>query len=242
MMIPCGTSRSLGVLTLGAAGAPGGRPTANDPAPPSPLPSHRVRRSFAGDERALVLALRANHPGAKAAFFERYARVLERIITHVLGFDAELTDVRQEAFAAALTSLHRLQEPAALELWLSRIAANTARKVLRSRARRRWLRRFVDSAEEARCEPAGTGVDVVARQALRGVYTTLHRLPANERTAFALRFIDGMELTEVASACEVSLATIKRRLASARRHFFANAKHQPELAQWLQEAPRWSVH
>ncbi len=193
--------------------------------------------SFAGDERALVEALRANHTGAKAAFFQRYAPVLDRIITHVLGVDAELADVRQEALAAALTSLHHLQDPAALEPWLSSIAANTARKVLRSRGRRRWLRRFVDSSEEERYEPAGTGVDVVARQALRGVYATLSHLSTDERTAFALRFIDGMELTEVAAACAVSLATIKRRLARAERRFFANAKHQPELAQWLGGGP-----
>lgn len=197
--------------------------------------------SFSGDERALVEALCAHHPGAKAAFFQRYVQHVERIITHVLGFDAELADVLQDVFTAALSSIHRLQDPSALEAWLATIAANTARKVLRSRVRRRWLRRFVDSAEEDRYEPVDAGVDMEGRRAVRGVYAVLSRLPTDERIAFALRFIDGMELTEVASACQVSLATIKRRLSKAERRFVANARNQPELSAWLKGGSRWDA-
>ena len=198
-----------------------------------------VPLAFTGDDTALVEALLANHPGAKAAFFQRYVKLVERIITHVLGFDAELADVLQEVFAAALGSIRSLQDPAALEPWLSSVAALTARKVLRSRTRRRWLRRFVDSAEESRYEPVVSSVDVEARRALRAVYSVLSRLPADERIAFALRFIDGMELTEVAFACHVSLATIKRRLSRAERRFLANARNYPELGHWIGGGSRW---
>ena len=194
--------------------------------------------AFTGDQVALVEALRANHPGAKAAFFQRYVKLVERIITHVLGFDAELPDVLQDVFAAALSSIHSLNDPLALEAWLASVAALTARKVLRSRSRRSWLRRFTDTAEDDQYEPAAPGVDVEGRRALRGVYSALSKLPTDERIAFALRFIDGMELTEVAAACHVSLATIKRRLGRAERRFLANARNHPELAVWI-GGSRW---
>ena len=197
-----------------------------------------VPLAFTGDETALVEALRANHPGAKAALFQRYVKLVERIITHVLGFDAELPDVLQDVFAAALSSIHSLHDPSALQAWLASVAALTARKVLRSRARRSWLRRFTDSAEDEQYEPAAPGVDVEGRRALRGVYSALSKLPADERIAFALRFIDGMELTEVAAACSVSLATIKRRLTRAERRFLANARNHPELSAWI-GGSRW---
>jgi RNA polymerase sigma-70 factor, ECF subfamily len=58
-------------------------------------------------------------------------------------------------------------------------------------------------------------------------------LHVDDRIAFALRFIEGMELTEVASLCGTSLATIKRRLASARKKFESMAGTYPELSQWL---------
>ncbi len=194
--------------------------------------------AFTGDQVALVEALRANHPGAKAAFFQRYVKLVERLITHVLGFDAELPDVLQDVFAAALSSIHSLNDPLALEAWLASVAALTARKVLRSRSRRSWLRRFTDTAEDDQYEPAAPGVDVEGRRALRGVYSALSKLPTDERIAFALRFIDGMELTEVAAACHVSLATIKRRLGRAERRFLANARNHPELAVWI-GGSRW---
>jgi RNA polymerase sigma-70 factor (ECF subfamily) len=216
-----------------------------------PRPSHvsqKARRppegvvlplAFSGDEAALVEALRADHPGAKAAFFQRYVKFVERIITHVMGLDAELADILQDIFASALASIHSLRDPSALQAWLGRMATLKVRKVLRGRARRKWLRRFVDSAEEERCEPAFVEVDLEDRLAVQAVYTVLENLPADERIAFALRFIDGMELTEVAASCQVSLATIKRRLVRAEGRFAANARRYPELTRWVEGGSRW---
>lgn len=195
--------------------------------------------AFVGDDIALVEALRANHPGAKSALFQRHVGWVERIITHVIGYDAELADILQEVFTRALGSIHSLKDPSALEPWLGRVATHTARKVLRTRTRRAWLRRFVDSAEEERYEPSAVAFVPEARQALRAVYHVLDVLPADERIAFALRFIDGMELTEVAAACDVSLATIKRRLVRSENRFVAVAARYPELSPWLDGGARW---
>jgi RNA polymerase sigma-70 factor (ECF subfamily) len=195
--------------------------------------------AFTGDDVALVAALKVNHPGAKTALFHRYARLIERIVTHVLGFDHELSDILQEIFAKALASIHSLRDPSALHPWLSRVAALTARKVLRTRSRRAWLRRFTDAEEEALYEPITPGPDYENRVALRAVYKILESLPTDERVAFALRFIDGMQLMEVAYACEISIATVKRRLQRAERRFLAAAREQPVLAEWLKGGSRW---
>ena len=195
--------------------------------------------SFAGDDVALVRALLENHPGAKDEFFRRYASQVERVITHVIGFDRELPDILQQAFLQALRSLPSLENPAALSPWLSRVAALTARKVLRTRSRRAWLRLFTDTEEEESWEPAGVTVDHEASQALRAVYAILNRLPVDERIFFALRFIEGMSVAEVAAACNVSLATAKRRLQRAERRFLLGARQRPELADWLKGSSRW---
>lgn len=198
-----------------------------------------VPLAFTGDEYALVAALKINHPGAKAALFHRYIRLVERIVTHVLGFDPELPDILQEIFAKALASIHSLRDPGSLQPWLSRLATLTARKVLRSRSRRAWLRRFADAEEEALYEPAAAAPEVEHRQAVRAVYEILERLPTDERIAFALRFVDGMELIEVSSATGVSISTVKRRLRRAERRFLAAARHYPVLADWLKGGSRW---
>ena len=141
---------------------------------------------------------------------------------------------------ARSASIHGLKDPSALEPWLARVATHTARKIIRTRSRRRWLRRFTDSAEEERYEPSAIAFAPEARQALRAVYRVLDVLPADERIAFSLRFIDGMELTEVAAACGVSLATIKRRLSKSEQRFGTVARRYPELLPWMQGGgSRW---
>lgn len=192
-----------------------------------------------GDDAALVAALREDQPRAKAAFFHTYSHYVERLVTHVIGFDRELADIIQEVFLNALRSLPQLEEAAALKPWLARISTNTARKVLRSRSRRAWLRLFRNPDDELLIEAPVAGADQDVLRALRSVYAVLHQLPADESIAFALRFIEGMELTEVADACDVSLATIKRRLSRAEARFVTFARKRPELDEWLKGGSRW---
>jgi RNA polymerase sigma-70 factor (ECF subfamily) len=194
---------------------------------------------LAEGEHALVQALRAGNASAKAAFFTRYAPDVERLVTHLIGLDRELADILQEVFVQALSSIHGLRDPAALKPWLLRIATHSARRTLRSRTRRGWLRFFVDAEDEARNAPVAEAPDVEGRATLQAVYKLLDRVPADERIAFALRYIDGMELTEVAAACSVSLATTKRRLHRAEERFLRLARNHPLLEQWVERGSRW---
>ena len=49
-----------------------------------------------------------------------------------------------------------------------------------------------------------------------------------------------MQLTEVAAACRVSLATVKRRLARAEKRFVEAAKDHPALRERLTHGGRWA--
>jgi RNA polymerase sigma-70 factor, ECF subfamily len=193
----------------------------------------------AADDTALVQGLLADNPGAKVLLFNRYASDVERLVTHLIGLDRELADILQEVFIQALASIRKLRDPAALKPWLMRIAAHSARRTLRNRTRRAWLRFFIDAEEEARTEPIAPGIDPEARETLRAVYAVLKRMPADDRITFALRYIDGMDLSEVAAACSVSLATVKRRLRRSEERFLRAARSHALLERWVQEGSRW---
>jgi RNA polymerase sigma-70 factor (ECF subfamily) len=195
--------------------------------------------AFTGEDGELVAALRENHPGAKAVFFQTYSNYVERLVTHVIGFDRELADIIQEVFLNALGGLPKLKDATALKPWLATVTINTARKVLRTRSRRSWLRLFRDPEDEFLVRQTVAGTDHEALRAVHTVYEVLRELPADENIAFALRFIEGMELTEVAAACDVSLATIKRRLSRAEQRFVSAARRRPELDEWLKGGTRW---
>lgn len=188
------------------------------------------------DDRALVEALIAGNPAARAVLFDRYVGHVERILVRILGHDCELADLLHEVFARSLAAIETLEDPAALKAWLTGVAVLTARESLRRRARGRWLRFF--PAEDLP-EVEAAIADEETREALRATYRVIDRLCVDDRIAFALRFIDGLELTDVAAACRVSLNTVKRRLARAERRFVAYASREPALRGWLQGGTRW---
>ena len=193
---------------------------------------------FVGDDVALVEALRLGQPAARAALFDRHAPRVQRVLARVLGTDEELGDLLHEVFVRALDGIGKLEDPAALEGWLTSIAVFTARGLIRRRKARRWLRFF---ATQDVPEPEAPVASPEVTRALRSTYRVLEQLPTDERIVFCLRVIDGMELTVVARACGVSLATIKRRLARAEEHFVARARAEPELADWLEGGARWAA-
>jgi RNA polymerase sigma-70 factor (ECF subfamily) len=60
-----------------------------------------------------------------------------------------------------------------------------------------------------------SGNDPEAREVLRRFYAVLDQLPARDRLAFALRYLESMSLEEIAEALDVSLSTVKRNLTHA---------------------------
>ena len=148
----------------------------------------------------------------------------------------DTTDLHHDVFVRALGSLPRLEDPGALKGWLTMIAVHVARSAIARRRRRSWLW-FLPGEELPEVDSGAASGEV--RDALRATYAALERLPVDERIAFALRFVDGMELTEVAEACEVSLATVKRRLARACQRFEVEARKDPVLETWLEGGTRW---
>lgn len=188
------------------------------------------------DDYTLVAGIRRGDPAAATALFAHYRGLVERTLVRILGCDSELPDAVQETFIRALGSTRLLRDPRALPSWLIRISVCTASDLIRRRRRRRWLQFFaepqelVDRGSELVCEGEP---DAEVRQALVAAQTVLSSLPTEERIAFSLRRLDGMELKDVARACGCSLATIKRRLARAERRFRARAEREQALAGWV---------
>lgn len=194
--------------------------------------------TFVGDDTALIQALGAGHPGAAAAFYDRHAPHVLRTLQSALGADEDLPDLLQDIFMTAISQIEDLHDIARVRSWLTGIAVFTARAHIRRRARRSWLSVFSPAHASVReQEPPPSD----ARRALGEIYRILGGMPADERLAFALRIIEGLTLPEVAEACRVSLATVKRRLQRAERRFVERARLRPELEHWLDKGTRWKV-
>jgi RNA polymerase sigma-70 factor (ECF subfamily) len=178
----------------------------------------QATRSNAGpSDAALVLAARAGEAWAQEALFRRHAPMVNGLAYRLMGRDSDVDDLVQDAFVTAFARLHSLDDPQAFAAWLGSILVRTAGKVIRRRAllERLGLRRRREPVDIDTVATRTAGPDVGAE--LRRVYQRLERLPAEQRVAFLLRRIEGMELEEIARAMGISLATAKRRIAAAQQ-------------------------
>lgn len=157
----------------------------------------------------LVFALKRGGHDAAEVIWDRYSPRVQRFLLRSLGVpDEEVEDLSQEVFLRIFTSPQAIREPGALREFVMSVAV----RVLQRELRRRWVRRWVRLADDGYPPDiiAEGSIDPEARQALKRCYEILNELHVRERMAFALRFLEGMRLDEVASQLKVSLSTAKR--------------------------------
>jgi RNA polymerase sigma-70 factor (ECF subfamily) len=184
----------------------------------------------------LARALRAGERWAACALLDKYTPHVARILTRILGGPGNFDDLVQEVFVRAFQRVEDLRDPRALEAWLTSITVFVAREALRAKARRRWLL-FLSPEETPDVEAPVASPEV--RAAIRAFYQVVGQLDADARIAFTLRFVEGMQLADIAEACGVSVATIKRRIKSAEAEFAARGQAHEALAPWFEEGTRW---
>jgi RNA polymerase sigma-70 factor, ECF subfamily len=168
----------------------------------------------AGDAQIVARAVEGDRWG-REMLYRRHAAYLLAIAARLLGNRGEGEEVVQDTFVTAFEQLRQLREPAAVRGWLAQITVSLVRRKLRRGRLMRvlGLDRGTDDATLAALAAPGTHADQRAELAL--VDRALETVSSNVRIAWMLRMVEGLELSEVASACGCSLATAKRRIAAA---------------------------
>jgi RNA polymerase sigma-70 factor (ECF subfamily) len=166
-------------------------------------------------DRELVERIRRGDRAAEGVLYRQHVGALMGLATRLLGRTADAEDVVHDAFVTAFESLDRVRDATALRAWLVKVTIRHAHRRFR---RRRLLQRLgfdaaPDDASLAQLAAPGCSVEVQAE--LSRLDRALAELPAKLRTPWLLRHVEGLELVDVANACEVSLATVKRRIAAA---------------------------
>jgi RNA polymerase sigma-70 factor (ECF subfamily) len=182
----------------------------------------------------IVIELRAGVRSAAALLFDRYGMHVERLLWSLLGPSGDAEDLLHEVFLRAMAGIGEIEDPARLKSWLTGIAVITAREHIRKRTRRSWLRFVEEPPEQVQPAPSEE-----VNEATRRTFEVLGDMGGDERVFFSLRFIEGMEMAEIAVACDVSISTAKRRLKDAEKHFVARARRIPALVPWIEEGGRW---
>lgn len=129
----------------------------------------------------------------------------------------------QECFWNAFRNRTRFRGDASVHTWLVRIAANGVRDHLRSRRLRFWRqaqRASVDSAAAAgwlRDPALSQEEQAVIREQVQAVWDATARLSSRQRTVFLLRFVEEMDIADIASATGLTSNAVNVHLFRAIR-------------------------
>ena len=148
------------------------------------------------------------------------ARILRYALFAVRERDAAET-ITQECFLKAYRARESFRGECSLSTWLMQIAVNLVRDYARSRQFQFWKRAqtsTVDATEVADFLPdQGSSAEngLLAREQLKAVWAAVEKLSKLQREVFLLRFVEEMELLEIAAAMGMKESTVKSHLYRA---------------------------
>lgn len=178
-------------------------------------PKKRLDRARIPDDAELVERLGNGDAWAKEALYRKYFTTVWGLVLRLLRNRIDTEDTVQDVFAIAFSEFRDLRDPAAVRPWLLQIAVHQVHRRFRRRKLLRLLgldRGVDDVVLESLVHP-NTPADV--RAEIGKLDLVVQKLPEVQRIAWSLRFVEGCSLEEVATACQCSLATVKRRLRDA---------------------------
>ncbi len=149
-----------------------------------------------------------------------WPRIFRFILASVRDVESA-QNLTQDCFARAYRSRGRFRGDSSISTWLTRIALNLVRSHESSERLKFWrraLRRSVDVADIRDWIPANGAspeAAAAARQQIEAVWRALEHLSGRQRTVFLLRFVEEMELAEIASVTGMKEGTVKVHLFRA---------------------------
>lgn len=170
------------------------------------------------------LVLRVQN-GDKTAFdllVKKYQQRVLNLVSRFIQDHAECLDVTQEAFIKAYRGLDNFRGDSQFYTWLYRIASNTAKNHLASRARKTPTQ-AIDAAdaemfqgESGLKEYATPERQLLSEEIKQTVFRTIAALPEDLRNAITLREMDGLSYEEIAEVMECPIGTVRSRIFRAR--------------------------
>ena len=180
----------------------------------------------AGAETQFIERLRAGEAAAFNRLIEERSGDIYALLYRLTEDSEEARDLTQETFLRAFQSISRFRGEADLRTWLYRIAINQARN------RWRWWRRRKREATVSLDGQDGDGLslgaclrdvthadpeqEAISRERETVLRAALRSLSRSYREAVILRDIEGLSYEEIAAALEISVGTVKSRLARGR--------------------------
>jgi RNA polymerase sigma-70 factor (ECF subfamily) len=172
-----------------------------------------------------AMGVTIDDPAEELQDFDRiiqiYRPVVFRFILASLRDHDDAESLTQDCFLRAFRHRDRFRGEAAVKTWLMQIAANLVRDLTRSRRFQFWKRaqsratRIHDLVDFLSSHEASPEARTLVREQLQAIWAASDRLSERQRAVFVLRFVEDMELLEIAEVLRMKEGTVKKHLFRA---------------------------
>ena len=166
----------------------------------------------------IVAAVLAGDDRAFGALINRYQNAYLRYATRMLNSQDDAEDALQSAFIRAFRNLSGCRDTKRFASWLQKIVVNECRTLGARRTRRES--RFDSRA--ATLEGIASSSTDSSGEIAEEINAALQRLPAEQREAFLLRYVEDLGYDEMAEVTGAGVSALKMRVKRACESMKAN--------------------
>lgn len=169
-------------------------------------------------DEEIVKQVLAGDTNAFALLVDKYQNQIYHYLLQMVRNHEDAVDCTQDTFVAAYQALHRFRQEASFKNWLYRIAANTARELLRKHQIRRskfWSNLVPDyQSQQTHPSPEEQAIRDERQQV---VTQALEQLTPKYREVIVLYHINGLSYDQISEVLKLPKRTVETRLYRARR-------------------------
>jgi RNA polymerase sigma factor (sigma-70 family) len=184
-------------------------------------PEERREQSRAEDKEWIATALEGDQ-GAFKNLMKKYQGAIAHLIARMIGYQADVEDLTQEAFIKAFHSLSSFNNEFAFSTWLYKIASNNCIDYLRKKRLKTFsIDKPIQTADGEQQFDIPDGSQLPDKMLLQSQQTTtiqqaIDALPDKYKLVIELRHQKEQSYEDIAAELDLPLGTVKAHIFRAR--------------------------
>lgn len=175
-----------------------------------------------GEISILIQRAQRGDTNAFGTLVASYEKFIFNVACKMFSNSEDAADVAQEALIKAYKNIDKFDFNSSFSTWIYRITVNACIDEMRKRKGRESI--SIDAEDEEsglvlQIEDASLGAEetVIQNETVSEVRTAIEKLSEEHKTVIILRDLQDMTYEQVAQTLDVSVGTVKSRLARARK-------------------------
>jgi RNA polymerase sigma-70 factor (ECF subfamily) len=141
-----------------------------------------------------------------------YYEYVYRLALSILGNRADADDAAQETFIAMRNNIHKYSPGTNFKAWISKIALNQSRMLLRKQKTRQTLANLLQSTNSLIASAPSPETSTLQNEANHNLWLAVDKLSEKHRIPIILRYVHDLPIREIAEILVVKEGTVHSRL------------------------------